>query len=589
MSACPALVFVALALLLAVQAQPPSAMRPVPDTVSDKDAPTHCPTNCSPNRAGQQRKHVCGNDGKTYPSACHLLLQSCQNPGSKLLVQSRGKCRPNKQSGGSSESQGNTHCQEARRFHASKEQENKFVPACDKDGHFLPIQCFNVYCWCVDTVSGNPIHNTYTENDKPDCSKIAAAPKTKKSGSSNGNQSHMRKASQRPNAKTGSKLPFGEISNRPKPKKACESMDRITFNKNLLNSLIVDMRRQNITHRPGNFGEIIMEEIKDPEVQRRILEHKFNMLDQNKDRVLEKKEYRTLRKFARLNVMPRRCSHSFMQRCDLNKDTKITKDEWLGCLGFDTHRTILDIPIVEEEGPGVGSSDGDSSEEPPEGKGCFFERRSAQDQDTKNLYVPNCTEDGKYLRKQCYPSTGYCFCVDEEDGKMQPGSIVLNSEPQCESRQSSSSIKSPSFMDKCNEEKKKRFIKNLKELMNNKIEYSSWSSTDKNGDRAKYEKLVSASFFDSLDKNKDHALDKKEWKEFRKIVDESQVDKQCGRRFLRYCDTDKNSRVSRTEWEACLTVKKAPATFGNNDDIFIGKPNANRRGPNPLDALLVYD
>ncbi|CAB3369451.1 Hypothetical predicted protein [Cloeon dipterum] len=564
MSACSALVFAVLALLLAVQAQPPSAMRPVPDTVSDKDAPAHCPTNCSPNKAGQQRKHVCGNDGKTYPSACHLLRQSCQNPGSKLLVQSRGKCRPNKQSGGSSESQGNTRCQEARRFHASKEQENKFVHACDKDGHFLPIQCFNVYCWCVDTVSGNPIHNTYTENDKPDCSKIAAAPKTKTSGSSNGNQSHMRKASQRPNAKTGSKLPIGEISNRPKPKKACESMDRITFNKNLLNSLIVDMRRQNITTRPDNFGEIIMEETKDPEVQRRILEHKFNMLDGNKDRVLEKKEYRTLRKFARLNVLPRRCSHSFMQRCDLNKDTKITKDEWLGCLGFDTHRTILDIPIIETgELPG--------SSESSEGKGCFFERRSAQDQDTKNLYVPNCTEDGKYLRKQCYPSTGYCFCVDEEDGKMQPGSIVLNSEPQCESRQSSSSIKTPSFMDKCNEEKKKRFIKNLKELMSNKIEYSSWSSTDKN------------------DKNKDHALDKKEWKEFRKIVDESQVDKQCGRRFLRYCDTDKNSRVSRTEWEACLAVKKAPATFGNNDDIFIGKPNANRRGPNPIDTLLVYD
>jgi len=58
-----------------------------------------CPSNCSPNRAGAPRKHVCGTDGKTYPSACHLRRQQCQHPNSNLKLNYRGKCRPNKAAG----------------------------------------------------------------------------------------------------------------------------------------------------------------------------------------------------------------------------------------------------------------------------------------------------------------------------------------------------------------------------------------------------------------------------------------------------------------------------------------------------------
>lgn len=65
-----------------------------------------------------------------------------------------------------------TPCQEARKFHDSKEPvESKFVPKCDKDGNFLAMQCFKVYCWCVEPNTGNLILNSYLENIKPDCSK----------------------------------------------------------------------------------------------------------------------------------------------------------------------------------------------------------------------------------------------------------------------------------------------------------------------------------------------------------------------------------------------------------------------------------
>ena len=32
-------------------------------------------------------------------------------------------------------------------------------------------------------------------------------------------------------------------------------------------------------------------------------------------------------------------------------------------------------------------------------------------------YVPQCTLDGRYTKKQCHPSTGYCWCVNQNDGE----------------------------------------------------------------------------------------------------------------------------------------------------------------------------
>lgn len=39
-------------------------------------------------------------------------------------------------------------------------------------------------------------------------------------------------------------------------------------------------------------------------------------------------------------------------------------------------------------------------------------------------FVPQCTASGKYQPKQCYGSTGYCWCVDPETGKELPGTRV---------------------------------------------------------------------------------------------------------------------------------------------------------------------
>lgn len=54
---------------------------------------------------------------------------------------------------------------------------------------------------------------------------------------------------------------------------------------------------------------------------------------------------------------------------------------------------------------------------------------SLQDQ----LFLPECTVDGRYKRVQCYRSTGYCWCVHEDTGKPIPGSSTKDKQPQCDS------------------------------------------------------------------------------------------------------------------------------------------------------------
>ena len=45
-------------------------------------------------------------------------------------------------------------------------------------------------------------------------------------------------------------------------------------------------------------------------------------------------------------------------------------------------------------------------------------------------YIPQCTETGEFVAKQCHGSTGYCWCVDEEGEELEgtrvgPGEITV--------------------------------------------------------------------------------------------------------------------------------------------------------------------
>jgi hypothetical protein len=85
----------------------------------------------------------------------------------------------------------------------------------------------------------------------------------------------------------------------------------------------------------------ILEEPKDAEIQRRVLEWKFSSLDTNNDQQLERHEYRGLRRLVRKVVPPRRCARTFTRTCDLNHDEKLSREEWTACLGVDFNSEYL--------------------------------------------------------------------------------------------------------------------------------------------------------------------------------------------------------------------------------------------------------
>ena len=53
--------------------------------------------------------------------------------------------------------------------------------------------------------------------------------------------------------------------------------------------------------------------------------------------------------------------------------------------------------------------------------------------DPGTTFIPECSDDGtKWKPVQCHKSTGYCWCVQQHDGKVVPGSSALNRKPDCD-------------------------------------------------------------------------------------------------------------------------------------------------------------
>ena len=64
----------------------------------------------------------------------------------------------------------------------------------------------------------------------------------------------------------------------------------------------------------------------------RVLAWKFVTLDENGDGFLDKDEYKELKRLAKRAVRPKKCARIFARTCDLNKDFKLSRQEWGACL-----------------------------------------------------------------------------------------------------------------------------------------------------------------------------------------------------------------------------------------------------------------
>lgn len=438
---------------------------------------------------------LCGSNNVTYKNSCSFEMDLCL--GKNISVKHLGRCRSKKL------------CfKEVEEIRKNKKPDS-FVPRCLKNGDYSPIQCHNGtgYCWCV-TRKGKIIPNSAKPYQQPNCYK----------------KFKMRR----------------RASIRKHNKDVCGQKDKQKFGQNLLNLFRAE------------YGKDLEDGVDTSLLNQKILNWKFQSVDRNNDGFLQRSEYKVLRKLKKL-IKPKKCAKMLAKICDTDHDKKISKQEWSSCLGI-RMTTLKGSPVASLSGKLPGYEQINRQDE-QEINDCFSDRQAVlSEQRSSNLYVPECTVDGRYEKIQCYKSTGYCWCVNEDDGKPIPGTSVKDMLPKCDS------VPSPVRpMKGCPGEKKDIFLKELIDFLAKKL-------VSKNESHFSSENVVVISF-STLDANNNKYLEKKEWKAFRALVVSNRSLRRCGKRLPRFCDINNDRRISLTEWSNCL----------------------HRRGPNPLESYLKED
>ncbi|XP_046733851.1 SPARC-related modular calcium-binding protein 2 isoform X2 [Diprion similis] len=502
---------------------------------------------------------VCGSDGVTYPDQCKFISKQCE--GASLLIKHSGPCNPETQP-----------C-----FAARISARPGARPQCRPDGTYAPVQCHEEtgYCWCV-TAQGRPIPDTSVKYDRPRCPRAGSA---------------STRSAQRRRSPAASKT-HRQFNNRHR--NTCDRSEKLKFNNNLIDNFKIEYRRTNISADGDKNVE-------------RVLSWKFMTLDKNADGFLDRDEYRELRRLARKAVRPRKCARTFARTCDLNRDVKLSRQEWSACLALDfTIRLFLSLnPGADERAevpeaqrtratdqalmgnPGTNrpiftDETVDPTDE-TEVNDCISDRNSVLE-DQKQIaeskfYVPQCTPDGRYSKVQCY--SGYCWCVYQDTGKPIPGTSVKDASPNC------NPVPEPNRpMKGCPEVKKQAFLRDLMDLMQKKMKASSTESDETTLKwQTSNEERVATWHFVMLDRNKNKVLERKEWKSFRTMVANNKQLRRCGKKLPRYCDVNNDRKISMTEWLNCLNALRVMPDSPANTHT----ERPMRKGPNPLDKILIAD
>lgn len=243
---------------------------------------------CSRDCTEERLKPVCGTDGRTYESRCEITRAKCSGHSIELLH--TGKCPET------------TKCRTQRAQAQARSKDtlvDTFVPECQVDGSYVRVQCHDRsgYCWCVDE-SGKLVSGSMVQNKKPNC------------GAEGSRRLNRRRTS----------------SKGPRQLKVCSNGDRSSFNRNLIDIFRSEYERTN----PPSVSDSRSES-----EQKRVVQWKFGQLDQDGDDFLGRPEIRDLRRMVKKIVRPRPCAKSFTKYCDLDHDKKISRGEWLACLGVD--------------------------------------------------------------------------------------------------------------------------------------------------------------------------------------------------------------------------------------------------------------
>ncbi|KAK3921211.1 SPARC-related modular calcium-binding protein 1 [Frankliniella fusca] len=534
---------------------------------------------------GRPGRPVCGSDNTTYDNDCHLKRVQCE--GRSVEKAHLGKCKDH------------TPCLSYRRraSRAGYASADVFLPQCQGDGSFSPLQCHEEsgYCWCV-TPQGRQVLHTAVKGRRPNCTRPA---KTRRGSGPRGPAGAPRGAWRR-------------------QRRACGRGERANFKKNLIEIFRTEYRRaalasggdtylQNTAvyscfadlsgtnHKQPSPARVYSRTAEHgasyptpsaetrpgpgpgpgPEMDLRVLEWKFDELDKNGDGQLRRPEYQELRRAVRNKVTPKPCARTFTRRCDLNNNKIISKQEWEACLGHELHLLQDSVSSLSVQLPGLLLGDNLERREEPEVTDCLTDRQAVLEEQRAAkaaLYIPECTEDGRYNKLQCYNSTGYCWCVNEDTGKPITGTSVKDRRPACDAL-------APT-MKGCPEVRRKEFLKNLREFFKERMQ-AAMNETDTtssaNGQVSREDRIATWNFL-TFDKNKNKRLDRPEWKAFRQLVSGHQMLRRCGKKLPRYCDVNQDRAITIDEWLVCL---RTPTTV---EAVTVASHS--RRGPNPLDSYL---
>ncbi|XP_050684188.1 SPARC-related modular calcium-binding protein 1 isoform X2 [Leptidea sinapis] len=497
------------------------------------DSCSNQPISCEASMENTNRM-VCGTDGRTYPSKCHLIKARCT--GEPVTFSHKGPCND-----------GQSSCVTVLRYALNAQNGRKaaFVPRCRADGTYAAVQCAAggtaAGCWCV-TPDGKPLPDTAVRNGRPDCTRT-------------GKSQTRRRASVR-----------GQRN-----KRSCTRADRVQFNSNLIKIFSGEYERSQSRGGP-------------PAEPRSVADWKFKELDRDRSGMLQKSEYRGLRRLIKKVVKPKRCARAWARGCDGDGNGEIARSEWVGCLLSNPE------PPTPDFLPGIMRNsfapDGAVLRE-DEANDCLTDRQAVLDEQKAGsavLYVPECTGDGRYARAQCYRSTGYCWCVHQDTGKPIPGSSVKDRKPDCDSAPQHASP-----MRGCPEPMKTIFLRDLMRFFISKMA-TSINGTGP-GEMVKWgaskEEQAATWTYVMLDKDKNKALERREWKSFHQLISNMEQLRRCGRKLPRYCDVNHDSKISITEWMACLEVTQA--SQGSSTEAPKLSSNSRRKGPNPLESILKAD
>ncbi|XP_055918781.1 SPARC-related modular calcium-binding protein 2 isoform X1 [Eupeodes corollae] len=531
---------------------------------------------------------VCGTDDQTYPTRCHLIRVQCS--GHQVSLKYRGPCKA---------------CIEARDY--ALKHKAKFIPRCKSDGTYAAVQCLgNSGCWCSD-ITGKPIDSTSVRIGKPRCREF--------------NKANIRRSPARHlnpggggvgligggggGGLIGSGMGLGRGGGGGR--RQCSAEDRSLFNVNLHKLYQNEYLRSGL-HKDASIPS-----------DNTVLEWKFRNLDSNGNTVLDKSEYRELKKAVKRAVKPRRCSRGFGKFCDVDDDDKLSLLEWTNCIskdGINRHLYNKQTPSVINNQQNkfnptlhqtqnhkihkIPSEEHTISEDDNESSHTLedYADSGEYDFDDDNGTYNNISDSVKDYLRAILQDSGQTLRDSDGDYDCQADRMVALDEqtgasalyiPECTAdgryqrvqcyrstgycwcvhEDTGKNIPGTSLKDKrpqCDSIyptsrpmkgcPEPRKTEFLKDLKDFlKDQIGANSITSSTKWNSEDERIATLSFV-LLDKNKNKSWERKEWKTFRELVTAHKTLGKCGKKMPRYCDVNSDKKITLSEWLNCLNAQR---------------------------------